>query len=143
MNAIDRRKVDDMARASLHHGRRDLPGTEAAPQQIHLDHVDIVLHRLLFHRAKAHYARIVHKQIGCLAEGLEGGCNLLRGSDIGFYAHRVFDLGCSLCRALGAQIENADAIAGLTQAAGDVGAQSGGSTGNHCCSHVDPMVYAF
>ena len=54
-----------------------IPGHRSNSQQIH-DHVDIVLHRLLFHRAKAHHARIVHKQIGCLAEGLEGGCNLLR-----------------------------------------------------------------
>ena len=59
------------------------------------------------------------------------------GNALKFYASVRLDIRRST------QIKNADAIARFTQAAGDVGAQSGGSTGNHCCSHVDPIVYEF
>jgi hypothetical protein len=86
---------------------------------------------------------IVHQEIGCLAEGLEGGCDLFRGGNVSLDAHRVVYLGCGLSDALGAQVEDADAIAGLAQATRDVGPQSSGSACNHCRSHVDLTAYAF
>ena len=60
MNAVDRCKVDDVPGAARHHARRDLSGAQAAPQQIDIEHVDVVLNRLLLEPTEAHDPRVVH-----------------------------------------------------------------------------------